>query len=44
MEINLIHKKGVTEEEVMKQLEVLHKKYPDMYMSPEEWKAGNKEK
>jgi len=35
--INVINKK-ISDEEVYKNLKKLHKQYPDIFMSPEDWK------
>jgi len=37
MEINIIHKKQ-TEEEAYETVKKLHKQYPNIVMSPKEWK------
>jgi len=36
-EVNLIHKK-VSDKEIITNLKKLHKKHPDIFMSPNEWK------
>ena len=45
MEINIIHKKITkkSEKEFFKQLEELHKKYPDIFLSVKEYKKLEKE-
>ena len=43
MELNAKHK-DMTEEESLKNIKKLHKKYPDMIMNPTKWeKLRNKE-
>lgn len=42
MKFTLKHKK-MTEEKILENLKYLHQQYPDIFLSPEEWKEMRKD-